>query len=81
MIPPLLGSHSWKEGINKYSAMTLTEKQSRRGRNKSVDRSHVPLHEVPLPSDFTIRPVSELPASVDWRNSANVVTAVKDQVA
>lgn len=32
-----------------------------------------------LPSNFVLKPVSDLPTSVDWRTRADTVTAVKDQ--
>lgn len=44
-----------------------------------MDRSHVPLHEKSLPSDFKLMRVEDLPLSVDWRNQPNVVSSVKDQ--
>jgi len=73
------GKHGWTETINKYSAMTRAEKASIFGRSKAVKSAHQPLREVPLPKDFRLKHLSELPASVDWRNEANVVSAVKDQ--
>ena len=67
---------SWKEGINKYSAMTADEKQAFFGRSKGVDRSHKPMN---LKTPTTVmKNVSELFESVDWR-SAGIVNAVKDQ--
>jgi cathepsin L len=67
---------SWKEGINKYSAMTADEKKAIFGRSKGVNRSHKPANlKAPLHS---IKKVSELPESVDWR-STGIVNAVKDQ--
>jgi cathepsin L len=72
------GSASWKEGINKYSAMTLQEKKASFGRSKRVAASHKPKHEQVF--DLKLKDVSELPASVDWRqHSPNVVSSVKDQ--
>jgi C1A family cysteine protease len=71
--------HSWKRGINKFSAMTEQEKPSTFGLNKAVDRSHVPKYQKALPSNFKLKDVSELPLSVDWRSKTNVVSAVKDQ--
>jgi cathepsin L len=59
--------------------MTKGEKLATKGRNKSVARSQKPLYEKPLPSNFVLKPVSELPSQVDWRNTPNVVSPVKDQ--
>mmetsp|Transcript_18516 Transcript_18516/g.19286 ORF Transcript_18516/g.19286 Transcript_18516/m.19286 type:complete len:375 (+) Transcript_18516:46-1170(+) len=74
------GKSSWKRGINKFSVMTESErKTSTFGRNKGVDRSHEPKNLKPLPSNFKLKDVSELPKSVDWRDVPNVVSAVKDQ--
>eukprot|EP00286_Rhodomonas_abbreviata_P027737 CAMPEP_0181298364 /NCGR_PEP_ID=MMETSP1101-20121128/5741_1 /TAXON_ID=46948 /ORGANISM="Rhodomonas abbreviata, Strain Caron Lab Isolate" /LENGTH=367 /DNA_ID=CAMNT_0023403377 /DNA_START=29 /DNA_END=1132 /DNA_ORIENTATION=+ len=69
---------SWKEDINKFSAMTKAEKKSTHGRSKKVAAAHkgknVQAHNMQLKS------VSELPASVDWRDHhPNVVSSVKDQ--
>ncbi len=58
--------------------MTQEEKQMLNGHSKSVSQSHVSQHELPL--NFELKPVSELPASVDWRTVPNVVSSVKDQV-
>lgn len=72
-------NHSWKETINQHSALTTSERSALFGRNKAAAASHSPLHEKPLPPNFTMKPLSELPASVDWRTVPNTVTAVKDQ--
>lgn len=69
---------SWKEGINKFSAMTSPELKAFKGRSKGVAQHHKPTHRVPLPSNFAMKPVAELPASVDWRD-AGIVSPVKDQ--
>jgi len=69
---------SWKEGISKFSAYTSAELKAYKGHSKGVARTHKPQFEVPLPSNFHLKPVSELPASMDWRNEG-VITAVKDQ--
>lgn len=69
----------WTEGINKFSAAFPSEKKARLGHKKSVARNFKPKHLQELPSDFKLKPVSELPESVDWRNTPNVVSAVKDQ--
>lgn len=68
---------TWKEGVNKFSAMTADEKKVFfMGRSKGADRSHKPTH---LKSSLhASKAVSDLPASVDWR-STGIVNAVKDQ--
>ena len=58
----------WKMGINKFTAMTEKEKKAFMGWSKGVARSHKPQHLKALPSDFSIRPLSELPEKVDWRD-------------
>jgi cathepsin L len=66
----------WKEGINKYSAMTVEEKQVFKGRNKGAAAAQKLKHQVPMNID--LKPVSDLPAAVDWREK-NLVGPVKDQ--
>eukprot|EP01033_Poteriospumella_lacustris_P013369 gene13369-9573_t len=75
----------WQETINKYSAMTPKEKNVNRGRSKGVAREIARVkgaqslgNEKPLPSDFKMVHVSQLPKEVDWRKKA-LTTAVKDQ--
>lgn len=70
----------WKEGINKFSAMTKEEKKSSFGRLKVDKKKYLQnlKSQKELPPDFVVRPVSELPASVDWREKG-VVSTVKDQ--
>jgi len=60
---------SWKEGINKFSAMPKTEKKSVLGRHKGVARSQSKMLKAAksLPENFEMKPVSALPANVDWR--------------
>jgi hypothetical protein len=64
----------WQETINKYSAMTPKEKNVNRGRSKGVAREIARVkgaqslgNEKPLPSDFKMVHVSQLPKEVDWR--------------
>lgn len=68
---------SWKEGVTKFSAMTASEKKAYFGRHKGVARQALKTEKT-LPADFVMKPISELPASVDWRES-DIVSAVKDQ--
>ena len=68
----------WKESVNKFSAMSLEEKKSTFGRSKRAAASQAPKHKKEF--DLKLKPVSELPASVDWReHTPNVVSSVKDQ--
>jgi hypothetical protein len=63
---------SWKEGINKFSAMFPEEKKQYYGRSKNHKAAikKNPLKSGrPLPDDFKMKSVSELPTSVDWRTA------------
>jgi len=63
----------WKEGLNQFSVMTAEEKKKYFGRNKNMAAKQGTLRaQQSLPADFKLRPVSELPASVDWREKGNV---------
>jgi len=69
---------SWKEGVNKFSAMTVSEKKAFFGRSKRADQLHQPKHlRQAEPALFT-KSINELPRSVDWRDE-DIMTAVKDQ--
>eukprot|EP01039_Chlorochromonas_danica_P009006 gene9006-9940_t len=68
---------SWKEGINKFSAMKPEERKKFFGRNKRVHKQ-LDAAKHSLPADFVMKPVDSLPKTVDWRSSG-VVSAVKDQ--
>lgn len=70
---------SWKEGINKFSIMTSSEKKAFHGRSKNVAQASKNLkHQKELPASFIMKALKELPASVDWREQ-DVVSPVKDQ--
>ena len=59
---------SWKEGINKFSAMPKAEKKAFFGRNKGAAQQKKMLTAAKsLPENFELKPVSALPANVDWR--------------
>jgi len=57
--------------------MTPAEMKAFHGRSKNHAAKGLK-NAQPLPNDFVIKPVSSLPASVDWRTSG-IVSAVKDQ--
>ncbi len=60
---------SWREGLNQFSALTNQEKMKFYGRNKNMANKQKGTlkSETSLPADFKLRPVSELPTNVDWR--------------
>ena len=70
------GNFSWKEGVNKFSALSSSEKKALYGRNKNIAFNHKPKHQMPF--DLKLKPLTELPTQVDWRE-AGVVSPVKDQ--
>lgn len=73
------GKASWKETITATSHLTSKEKSHRFGRSQDVHQAHKPKYRKELPADFKLEAVSSLPTAVDWRNTPNVVSAVKDQ--
>lgn len=64
----------WKEGINKFSAMSAAEKKSSLGRVKLNKNKYLNnlKSQNDLPPNFVVRPVSELPATVDWRDKGKL---------
>lgn len=61
-------NRGWKEGLNRFSVLTVQEKKKYFGRNKKMATKEASLtSKQSLPSDFKLRPVSELPQTVDWR--------------
>jgi cathepsin L len=64
---------SWKEGINKFSAMTGAEKKGFHGRSKGVAHNQKLTAARSLPADFDMKPVSALPTNVDWRTKGTSI--------
>jgi cathepsin L len=72
---------SWQEGINKFSAMTLDEVKSFRGKSKNAAKEHrreSHSHLKFLTEQLDIKPLKDLPTNVDWREKG-VVSPPKDQ--
>jgi cathepsin L len=71
---------SWKEGVNKFTAMTAAEKRNYHGISKNAAKIQAKSlkHVNSLPADFKMEDVEKLPVTVDWRKSG-IVSAVKDQ--
>jgi len=67
---------SWKEGVNKLTVLSKLEKQALKGRSKGANQKHQP--KFLKSANFAMKPVKDLPTSVDWRNQ-NIVSPVKDQ--
>ena len=65
----------WKEGLNRFSVMTADEKHAFFGFNKrahknfeaSVKKGKLSSVRSQLPADLKMKPVSQLPRNVDWR--------------
>jgi len=58
---------TWKETINSRSHLTATEKKASHGRKKGkIARRET---QMDMPADFELKPLTQLPPSVDWRNS------------
>lgn len=64
---------SWKEGINKFSALTKEEKKAYHGRSKGVahNQKNMLKNAKSLPENFELKPVSALPKNVDWREKGS----------
>jgi hypothetical protein len=66
---------SWKEGMNKFSVLTSAERKAYRGRSKGAAHQQKNMlknaHEAP--ANFRAKPVSELPANVDWRTKGKYI--------
>jgi len=73
---------TYKLGVNKFTDMTDAEKKAFKGKSKKEHELFKAMLTVDPPSSFmqNLKPVSELPASVDWRtHSPSVVTPTKNQ--
>lgn len=70
---------SWKETVNKFSAMTAAEKRAFLGYNKNAHKASGLTVKASLPEGMVLKPVSALPETVDWRTQSGVMSPVKDQ--
>ncbi len=67
---------TWKETINSRSHLTAAEKKASHGKKKGkIARRET---QMDMPADFELKPLTQLPPSVDWRDSF-IATPVKDQ--
>jgi cathepsin L len=71
-------AHSYTITVdNKFAGMTKEERRRLLGYNKSV-KQHTGVSSLKTSHNLDMKPVSELPASVDWRDSG-IASPVKDQ--
>ena len=66
--------------LSTFTVYYFTEKKEYHGRSKGVAQhsENFLKHQKPLPEDFKLIPLSQLPKYVDWREK-DVVSPVKDQ--
>ena len=70
--------HSWKKGVNQFTDMTAEEVK---GQSLGGDKNALYSNSKKSKSlGDSLKTTDQLPASVDWRNTPNVISAVKDQV-
>lgn len=72
------GKTSYKMGVNSMSAMEPKEYKTKFGFDKKMLQHGPSLGEKLKKEGIDVKPVSQLPTSVDWREK-NIVSAVKDQ--
>lgn len=68
---------TYNKGLSRFSASSPKEKKAVLGKRVDMEAAHRPKHVVES-HGFTMKPVSDLPASVDWREEG-LASAVKDQ--
>jgi len=70
----------YRMGVNKFTDMTAAEQKRYRGLNMDLSRQLRAASPAVALAQLPNIPLSDLPASVDWRNvNPNIITDVKDQ--
>lgn len=69
--------NKYKLTVNQFTGMTTKEKRAVLGKRMDMDQAHEPKHVIEE-HGFEMKPVNELPDSIDWRNK-QLASAVKDQ--
>jgi hypothetical protein len=65
---------SWKEGINKFSAMTVAEKSGTTGRSKGVAAVQSKAFKALKSAGKMDTSEEQAPEEMDWRNQGNVIS-------